>query len=100
MTYDWNHPITGFLPELISPHDPRTVREQIESNYANGGGYNPVSGFTLQQKGSETLLRFPGDPPFKEVARTQIRDETVILFDCAFVAIVQPSGSLAVTRMD
>jgi hypothetical protein len=92
----------GYLIEIISDRDPRTVREQIESNYAHGGGWNPLSGFSLhlnQGIGCAELC-YPGDPPMRERSRTHIRDELVIVFTYDWVAVVQNDGSFAVTRMD
>jgi len=92
----------GYLPEIISDRDPRPVRQQIESNYAHGGGWNPLSGFSLhlnQGIGCAKLL-YPGDPAMHECSRTHIRDELVILFECDWVAVVQNDGSFAATRMD
>lgn len=98
----WNNEhLTGLLPLIISDRDPRPVKDQIEDRYAHGGGYRPLNGFKLKRPATSVLyLHYPGDPPFYEVARTQVRDELVVLFDSSFVAIIQPDGSFAVTRMD
>ena len=42
----------------------------------------------------------PGDPPFRALAYAQLRGERIIMFQSAFVAIVQPDGSYEVSRMD
>jgi len=92
----------GYLPEIIRDCDSRPVCQQIESNYAHGGGWNPLSGFSLHlnQGIGCAKLCYPGDHPMRERSRTHIRDELVILFECDCVAVVQNNGSFAVTRMD
>jgi hypothetical protein len=98
--FDTRH--TGILSQIIGDFDPRPVKEQIASNYAHGGGWDPFEGFTLNdhEKAGEAFLQYPNDPPMREVARTMIRDELVILFDYSWVAVVQLDGDWAVTRMD
>jgi predicted metal-dependent phosphoesterase TrpH len=94
--------ITGHLPEIITDRDPAPVAEQIEKRYAHGGGFMPFNGFDLSftDVPGKAFLQYPGDPPYKELARIKIRDETVILFPHSWVCIVQLDGSFAVTRMD
>lgn len=100
MTWTNEHTL-GLIPVLISAGDPRCVREQIESNYAHGGGFNPTPGFSLELGlPGKAKLHYPGDPALREWGRATINEELVIVFDCAFVAIVQRDGSFAVTRMD
>lgn len=100
---EWTNPErAGLLPLIINPHDTRSVKEQIEVNYAHGGGYFAMHGFKLHdhKKVGQAFMTYPGDPKFHEVARCRVGDELVILFDCAFVAIVDSKGRFTVTRMD
>lgn len=94
----------GFLPDILLPNDPRSVKEQLEDRYAHGGGWRPIEGFRLQ-KGKDILLnptlRFPGDPPFKAAAMTTIGEETVIYYPlCSLLAVVAKDGTWEVTRVD
>lgn len=93
-------PFLGFLPQIITDLDPRPVREQIADRYAHGGGWNPFKGFDLRSPATNARLEYPGDPPMRELSRTQIRDETVIFFEYSWVAVVQPTGEWEVVRMD
>ena len=98
----WTNPhVVGLLSHIIKDSDPDPVRVQIGVRYAHGGGYNPIKNFKIKHLGVDRAeLRYPGDPAYAELSRTQIRDEVVILFECALVAIVQPDESFVVTRMD
>ena len=88
----------GFLPELLSDQDPRPVKQQLIDKYRYGGGWKPISGFTLQRK--TMTLRYPGDPPLRPRARTQVRDEMVCLYDYDFLLVLQADGSFEVSRVD
>jgi hypothetical protein len=73
----------GFLPEIIMEEDERPVRD----------------GFRLDR--TTMTLHYPGDPPLKPAAFTQIGDETVVFYPvCSFLMILQKDGEFAVTRVD
>ena len=92
----------GLLPLFLSDNDPRSAQEQLDANYMHEGGFNPLSGFTLAfpEKMGEAYLSYPGDPLMMELGRVKLRDELVIMFESAWVAVVQPSGEYVVARMD
>jgi hypothetical protein len=102
-TYD-----LGMLPLIFLPIDKRPAREQIEHRYAHGGGYHESPGDWHLQYGMDldglgwAELLYPGDPALKEIARCELASrETVVLFECSFVAIIQPENlAFAVVRMD
>lgn len=87
---------TGFLPFLFSADDPRPAREQAEANYAHGGGWNPIHGFTE----AEMTLYYPNDPPLRPMAKAQLSEEWIVLYQHGIVAIYQADGSFEVARMD
>jgi len=84
----------GFLPEFLDEEDPRLASAQFNANYI--GGWNPFPGFTMEGD----TLQYPGDPPLVPIAYTKLRDETIIFYPYAFVAIKQPDGTFEVSRMD
>jgi len=86
----------GFIPQFLSEHDPRPAREQLDSNYRQGGGWEPLPGFTITEQG----LKYPGDPPMVLIAETTLRDEVIRFYDCSWVVIIQPDGSFEASRMD
>lgn len=87
----------GFIPDFLNEYDPRSAREQLDSNYSHGGGFHTLPGFSMAPNGD---LLYPGDPPFALLAETQLRDETIRVYNYAWVSIIQPDGSFIVARMD
>lgn len=87
----------GFIPEWLDPNIQASAKQQLDWHYKHGGGWNPFEGFILQDDNS---LTYPGDPPLKPLAQAQFRDEIILFYDCAWVAIVQPDRSFEVCRMD
>jgi hypothetical protein len=86
----------GFIPEIIRAYDPKPVRAQIAERYAHG--YDPIPHWTLSSESNN--IQYPGDEPLVPRAQLQVRDELVLVYDYAFVAIVQQNGDFAVQRMD
>lgn len=88
----------GFIPMFILENDPRPAKEQINERYAHGGGWHSFTGFKLSV--DKTRLTYPGDPDMVLIARAQLRDETLLFFDCSWFCIVQPDGSYEISRLD
>ncbi len=86
----------GYIPGFLSQDDPRPAREQLDSAYRTGGGWQPFKGFTITPRG----LQYPGDPPMALIAETTLRDEVVRFYQCSWVAIIQPDGTYEISRMD
>jgi hypothetical protein len=88
----------GFLPDILSAADRRPVKAQLMDRYAHGGGWRPIQGFRMQKN---RTLRFPGDPPFRPSAATDINGELVIFYrNCSLLAVIQKDGKFEVTRCD
>lgn len=87
----------GFVPAFFNDRDPRSAREQLDANYQHGGGFMPDPAFRMMRDGR---LAYPGDPPLELLAETRLRDEIIRLYECEFLAIIQPDGSYEVTRCD
>lgn len=90
----------GIIPEWLSEQDPRPAREQLHSAYGHGGGWRPFEGFTMASKEDLYWLLYPGDPPTRSLAYCMLRNEIVIVYEHAWVAIRQKDGSFEVCRMD
>jgi hypothetical protein len=93
----------GFLPTFLYESDPRPAKEQFNERYNFGGGWNHLDGFTMLENGDMQYKSEPGeeqDPPTMLLAEAQFRDETIRLYQHAWVAIVQKDGSFEVSRMD
>lgn len=90
--------VTGYLPYILSADDPRPARDQINTNYAHGGGWHPQDGFDLD---ADTLVaRYPGDPPFRAIAFAMLQHEKIVLFEHEYLAIIQPDGSFEMARVN
>ena len=96
-----NEHLAGYIPDFLSVHDPRPAVEQLNENYAHGGGWHPFKGFMLVKLSREQYgLAYPDDPPMREMSRGVLRDETIVLFESSWVAVIQKDGSYEVARMD
>ena len=72
------------------------LKEQFDKNYSFGGGWNPMEGFTMK----DTCLIYPNDPPLKPIAKASFRNQTIYVYNYAWVAIVEKDGSFEASRMD
>ena len=93
----------GLIPLFLSTDNSLPAREQFHDNYGHGGGWQPMSGWTLN---SDLTLQY-GDPEEKDadpllspLALTKFNDELILIYPYAYVAIVQRNGSFEVSRMD
>lgn len=86
----------GFIPEFLVPDDPRPAREQINERYVSG--WQSFDGFKMDPE--THVLSYPGDPEFPPLAQTMLRDELILFYDCAWVAIVQKDGTFDIARLD
>jgi len=93
------HEHLGLLPMMLNDRDPRPLREQLHTGYLHGGGWHHFPGFTLTKLDH---LTYPGDPPLVPLAEitTRLRQERVLFYDHAWVAVVNPDRSFEVCRMD
>lgn len=87
----------GFIPEFITESDPRPAREQIDEAYSHGGGWRKFEGFKMLPNGN---IVYPGDPPMLLLFETHLRQETIRVYQHAWVAIVQPDGGYEIARLD
>lgn len=88
----------GLIPYFLDPQNPDNAAVQFNRAYRHGGGWKPFHGFKLQS--ANMTLSYPGDPPMKPFAVTQLRDEKVYVYPHAWVLVLQPSGTFEVSRMD
>lgn len=90
--------LAGFIPGFLDEDDARTAAEQLDKNYAHGGGWSPLSGWKFNPEDSS--IKYPGDPALRPVVELSLRDERVLIYKHAWVAIVQKDGKFEVARMD
>lgn len=91
--------LVGLTPAFLNETSDDDAVTQLNRHYAHGGGWHDFEGFSFKD-GDEPQLLYPGDPPMEAVAMWKLRDERIILFDHAWVAVVQPDNSFRVARMD
>lgn len=103
LTFKLIHPkasseMLGLLPTFWSELDPRPAKVQANLAYAHGGGWQPFNGFRVASDGSS--LSYPDVRPLLLLAEAKLRDETIRLYECSWVSITQPDGSVEIARMD
>lgn len=86
----------GFIPSFLDENDPRPAREQFNTNYVSG--WCPFKGHIMNP--TNRAIEYPGDPPLLPLAMTHLRDETIIVYNYAWVAILQPDETYEIARMD
>ena len=88
----------GYIPAFVLKNDPRPAKEQFNERYVYGG-WRPFGAgeWTL---GEDNSLSYPGDPHMRPLASAKLRDETIVFYESAWVAIIQPDRSFEVCRMD
>lgn len=85
----------GFIPAFLSDADARTAQAQFADNYI--GGWNPFPGFVLT---ADLRLHYKDDPPMVALWLSKLRDETIVIYEHAWVMIQQADGAFEVSRMD
>lgn len=93
-------PLLGYIPQMISAADERPLAAQINDSYAHGGGWSPMLGKWKLDPDALTI-RYPGDPAYKPIASTMIRDEMIVVYPDAWVCIINTKTlAFEVSRMD
>lgn len=88
--------LVGFVFDGLSETNPAGAVEQLDRSYAHGGGWRPLKGFSYANE----RLSYAGDPDMMLIATVKLRDETIMLFESAWVCVLQLDGSIEVARMD
>jgi hypothetical protein len=89
----------GIIPMFLDQNDERTATQQFDAKYTAGGGWNAF-GKGKWVLGEDGSLKYPGDPAYKPRARIDFREETIYIYDSAWVCVKQPDGTFEVSRMD
>lgn len=88
----------GTIPEMLDECDPAGAVEQLDAAYRDiGGGWRDTKGFKLDPVAG--TLKFPGDPARQLIADAMLREERVMFFDGAWIAVVQQDGSFRAARI-
>ena len=102
ITFTMLHPratteMLGYIPQFFSESDPRPAAEQLDEAYSHGGGWSPMPKWRMSHDG---IITYPGDNPLKPIAMAMLRNETIYVYQHAWVGIVQPDKSYQVSRVD
>lgn len=87
----------GSVPSFLDLDDPRPAKEQFKESYIGGWNSRGHKWVLLPDKTIDTM---DGDPPLQPYAECRLRDETIRLYECSYVVIIQPDGSFDASRMD
>jgi hypothetical protein len=97
----------GAIPSWINAKDPTHLKDQINRNYAHGGGWHDFGGFKASLDEDLYMnIKYPGDPALREVARGMVyregfkRMDIVLMFPHSWVAVLEdgavrhPTGTI------
>lgn len=91
--------LLGVIPHFLDAANPAGAVEQIDAAYRDiGGGWRDQDGFKLDIAAG--TLTYPGDPARPLIAHADLRDERILFFNGAWIAVVQPDGSFRAARID
>lgn len=101
MKWELKHPrvqmeMLGYIPQFLDESDPRPAKEQIEENYAHGGGWRPIKGFSA----NENSIQYDDYRPRVLIAETKLRKEVIRIYEGALVGIFQPDGEFEIACLD
>lgn len=93
--------ILGAIPLWIDAKSGETLQQQINRNYAHGGGWNTFQGFDVRlNEENMYCIKYPGDPEYREIARGYIAHgseiQLVVFFRHSWVMIVKFEGDTPV----
>jgi hypothetical protein len=70
--------------------------EQLDAGYGYGSHWRDKPNQLLE----DLTMLYPGDPPLYWAAQTILRNERIVIYPYAMVAVVQADGSFLIQRMD
>ena len=86
----------GYIPSFLCYRtEDQTVKEALTKAYGFGE-LHEMTGGTIK----DMVYRYPEDPELYPLAEMTSRDTTVLQYQYGIVAILEPDGSVFVTRMD
>ena len=88
----------GFIPYWIDTQAEESFVDQIEANYAHGGGWHDFDGFIRMNDGT---LTYPEDPPLKPIAMVSNEREIMTLHHHSWVCVYNRADkTFRVARID
>mgnify|MGYP006921446363 CR=1 FL=1 len=88
----------GSIPSFLSADDPADAVTQIDRAYDQFGGWRDSAKWRIDYVNGRA--HYPGDPPRVLIAEARLRDELILFFNGAYIAVMQPDGSHRMARID
>lgn len=89
----------GYIGDWLDTDADGGAVEQINRNYAHGGGWSDFEGFTFDKQ--QMALLYNGDEPTYALAGAVFsQEEFVMVFEHGWVAVMNRNGSMRVARID
>ena len=89
----------GYIPMIVSPSG-EPLKEQIQRNYAHGGGWSSAGFQEMVFDPSDCSAKYPGDPKMLPLAVFHNGDERLYFYNYAIVAVVDADGVAEFSRMN
>ena len=89
--------VVGDIPIFLNEDDGRCAREQFNERYAHGGGWRPMRGWAMYEN---FYIQYEDESPLEPWAMMRLHNETILVYDHSWVAIIQPDQAFEVSRMD
>lgn len=82
----------GLIPLWLSTENPASAVDQINANYAHGGGWRDFKGFFVNQLDGlldplKWRLKYPGDPAYHPIGCARLRDEVVVMWPHSWATV-------------
>lgn len=87
----------GLIPTFLNANDPKSAKEQFNTNYSHGGGWRAFEGFRVDE---DMSIQYPGDPKYHPIAKCRFRNENIYVYPYAWVLVMQDDGTHEMSRMD
>ena len=90
----------GFGVIIADSRDPRTIPEQVREYYAHGGGWGPLTGWTIVDP-TGGVVKYPGDPKKYPDARAPHRGEMVYWYrQGSWLGLLDADDQFHMNRVD
>lgn len=95
----------GPIPHWLDENDARPAAKQLNDHYQHGGGWCPMTGFTMPDRTTGVLVfgsddGEAADETFRPWAAIMFNREMIFAYDYDIFSVLQPDGSFEVARMD
>ena len=94
----------SLIPLFFNPEDEAPAAAQLDRMYQHGGGWRPMEGFNLDPMNLTLQYGDPNDQyaesAYTPLAFAVLNEEVILIYENAWVLILQKDGSFEVSRVD